>query len=115
MKRPCMLLAFSAVVVITASCATQQQMLNQNKGAAVQAALQRAQFEMNCPTATGTVLSQDMIQPAIQGPWVSGMQRTEYTIGVEGCGQREVFVVMCQVGTTTCFAANPRQNYILQR
>ena len=115
MKKPWMFLAFYAAVAVTIGCATQQQMLNQNKGAAVQSALQRAQFEMNCPTATGTVLSQDMIQPAIQGPWVNGLQRTEYTIGVEGCGQREVFVVMCQVGTTTCFAANPRQNYILQR
>src|SRR5262245_31040910 len=115
MKKPWMFLAFYAGAAITTGCATQNQMLNQNKGAAVQTAVQRAQFEMNCPTATGTVLSQDMIQPAIQGPWVSGLQRTEYTIGVEGCGQREVFVVMCQVGTTTCFAANPRQNYILQR
>ena len=108
-------LALCAAVATTIACATQNQMLNQNKGAAVQAALQRAQFEMNCPTATGSVLSQDMIQPAIQGPWVSGLQRTEYTIGIEGCGKREVYVVMCQVGTTTCFAANPNRNYILQQ
>ena len=107
-------LAFYAVVAITAGCATQNQMLNQNKGAAVQAALSRAQFEMNCPTATGSVLSQDMIQPAIQGPWVGGLQRTEYTIGIEGCGKREVYVVMCQVGTSTCFAANPNRRYVLQ-
>ena len=77
--------------------------------------MQRAQIEMNCPTATGSVLSQDFIQPAIQGPWVGGLQRVEYTIGVEGCGRREVYVVLCQVGTDTCFAANPNRNYVLQR
>lgn len=90
------------------------QMLNQKQGSATQAALQRAQFEMNCPSATGTVLSKDFIQPALQGPWMNGLQRAEYTIGVEGCGKREVYVVLCQVGTDTCFAANPNRNYVLQ-
>jgi hypothetical protein len=70
---------------------------------------------MNCPTATGSVLSSDYIQPAIQGPWLNGLQRVEDTIGVEGCNKREVCVVLCQVGTDTCFAANPNRNYVLQR
>jgi hypothetical protein len=70
---------------------------------------------MNCPTATGSVLSSDYIQPAIQGPWLNGLQRVEDTIGVEGCNKREVYVVLCQVGTDTCFAANPNRNYVLQR
>jgi len=28
-----------------------------------------------------------LIQPAIQGRWVGGLQRAEYTVGVEGCNQ----------------------------
>src|SRR5215813_8561728 len=103
------------LVAGTTSCATQNQLLTQKQGSAVQAALQRAQFEMNCPTATGAVLSSDYIQPAIQGPWVGGLQRVEYTIGIQGCNQREVYVVLCQVGTSTCFAANPNRRYILQQ
>jgi hypothetical protein len=90
-----------------AGCATQQQMLQQRQPEAVQTALQRGRFDLNCQAATATVLSQDFIQPAIQGPWVSGLQRVEYTVGVEGCGQRTTYVVICQEGTQTCFAANP--------
>ena len=74
-------------------------------------ALQRGLFELNCPSATATVLSSDFIQPAIQGPSVGGLQRAEYTVGVEGCNQRTTFVVLCQVGTDTCFAANPRDQF----
>ena len=80
----------------------------------MQVALQRAQFEMNCPTATGTVLSQDFIQPAIQGPWMSGLQRVEYTISVQGCNQRKVLVVLCQEGTDTCFPADPTGRFLAQ-
>ena len=90
-----------------AGCVTQQQLLQQRQLNAEQVALQRAQFDLNCPTATATVLSSDYIQPALQGPWVQGLTRLEYTIGVEGCGERTTVVVMCQEGTETCFAANP--------
>ena len=90
-----------------AGCVTQQQLLQQRQLNAEQVALQRAQFDMSCPTATATVLSSDYIQPALQGPWVQGLTRLEYTIGIEGCGQRTTVVVMCQEGTETCFAANP--------
>ena len=102
-------------LVSTSGCATQQQMLSQKQGNATQTALERAKFEMNCPSANATVLSQDFIQPAIQGPWVNGLQRAEYTVGVEGCNKREVYVVLCQVGTDTCFSANPNRRYRLEQ
>jgi len=95
------------VLCAMAGCASQQQQLAQRQDAAMQAALQRGRFDLNCPAATATVLSQDYIQPAMQGPWVGGLNRLEYTIGVEGCGQRTTMVVMCQEGTDTCFAAQP--------
>ena len=93
--------------LVLAGCMTQQQQLQQRQLNAEQVALQRAQFDMNCPSATATILSSDYIQPASQGPWVAGLTRLEYTVGVEGCGQRTTVVVMCQEGTETCFAANP--------
>lgn len=101
-------LALVAAVGALTGCATQSQMLNQRQDGATQTALQRGRFDLNCPAATAVVLSRDFIQPAIQGPWVSGMTRVEYTIGVEGCNQRETYIVICQEGTDTCFAANPR-------
>src|SRR5512143_1852703 len=100
-------LVLPMLVALVAGCATQQQQLAQRQPEAIQAALQRGRFDLNCPTATGTVLSNDYIQPAIQGPWVSGLNRVEYTVGVEGCNQRTTYIVMCQEGTSTCFASSP--------
>jgi len=73
----------------------------------MQTAVARGQFEMNCPSATGTLISQEVVQPALQGPWVAGIQRAEYTVGVAGCGQRTTFIVVCPKGGEGCFAAGP--------
>jgi hypothetical protein len=99
----------SAVVALATiiGCASQQKLLAARQDGAVQTALQRGRFDLNCPGAQATVLSQDYIQPAVQGPWVSGLTRVEYTVGVAGCNQRQTYVVICQEGTDTCFAANP--------
>jgi hypothetical protein len=111
MCRKWMVWMFCAAVWVVSGCATQQQQLAARQPAAIDTALQRGRFDLNCPTATATVLSQDYIQPAIQGPWVNGLTRVEYTIGVEGCNQRTTYVVICQEGTATCFAANPDSRF----
>jgi len=105
------LLGLCAAAAIVTACPSQTQTLANKQGAAIEAALQCGRFELNCPSATSTVLSSDYLQPAVQGPWVGGLQRAEYTVGVEGCNQRTTFVVLCQVGTETCFAANPRDQF----
>lgn len=72
---------------------------------AIDFALKRARFEMNCPTATASVLSSMVIQPpprvilANEGP-----ERAQYTIGISGCGQRQTQVVICPRGA---MAASP--------
>jgi hypothetical protein len=109
MTKPWTLLALFAVVAT--GCATQKQTLANKQDAAIQTALQRGRFDLNCPSATATVLSSDFIQPAAQGPWVGGLERAEYTVGVEGCNQRRTYVVLCQVGTDTCFAADPSERW----
>jgi len=111
MSRTWLFMALCPLAALAAGCASQQQMLAQRQPEAVQTALARGRFDLNCPEATATVLSSDFIQPAIQGPWVSGLQRVEYTIGVEGCNQRKVLVVICQEGTNTCFAASPDSRF----
>jgi hypothetical protein len=100
-----------AAIAGATGCATQNQVLAQKQDVAVQAALERGRFDLNCPQATATVLSSDFIQPAIQGPWVGGLQRAEYTVGVAGCNQRQTYVVLCQVGTDSCFAAHPGDRF----
>jgi hypothetical protein len=100
-----------AVAAFVAGCASQSQQLVSRQPAAIETALERGRFDLNCPSATATVLSQDYIQPAIQGPWVMGLNRVEYTVGVAGCNQRTTYVVLCQEGTSTCFAADPRDRF----
>jgi hypothetical protein len=39
------------------------------------------------------------------------MTRLEYTIGVEGCNQRRTYVIICQQGTETCFAAETGRHF----
>ncbi len=97
-------------VLATVGCQTQQQLVQSNQAIAIQTALSRAKFDMNCPSATGTVLSTNVSQPAVQGRFASayGVQRFEYTIGVTGCGKRRTYVVVCPQGGTGCFAAPGR-------
>jgi hypothetical protein len=111
MKKLAMVTMLCGVVGVAAGCFSQQQILQQRQAGAVQTALARGRFDLNCPSATATVLSQDYIQPAIQGPWVAGLNRVEYTVGIAGCNQRTTMVVICQEGTDTCFAANPDSRF----
>ena len=99
-------IAFTLALAATA-CLTPTQMLDDNQAMAMQTAVNRGKFEMNCQDATGVVISREVVQPALQGPWVEGVQRAEYTIGVSGCGDRKTFVVICPEGGSGCFAAGP--------
>jgi hypothetical protein len=95
-------------VLATVGCQTQQQELQSSQAMAIQTAVSRAQFEMGCQSATGTVLSTNVSQPSIQGPLggtAYGVQRLEYTVGVRGCGQRRTYIVVCPQGGAGCFAA----------
>ena len=74
---------------------------------AMQTALNRAKFDLNCQQVSPVLISEEVVQPALQGPWVSGIQRAEYTIGVKGCDKRETYVVICPEGGEGCYAAGP--------
>ena len=71
---------------------------------AMQTALTRARFDMNCPAATGTVLQKQVMEPVVQNIRFAGPERAQFTIGVEGCGQRKTMVVVCSADNTGCFA-----------
>lgn len=106
MKRIAFLTAGVVALAMTTGCVSQQQMLAAKQQKAMQTAASRGQFDMSCPSAEPILLSQEVTQPALQGPWVAGIEREEYTIGVQGCGQRRTYVVMCPQGGDNCFAAN---------
>jgi hypothetical protein len=106
MKKSFILLSIAGTLFM-AGCVSQTQFLDSKQPIATQTALSRGQFEMNCPEATSTLISREVIQPALQGPYVGGIQRAEYTIGVTGCGKRMTFVVICPEGGEGCYAAGP--------
>ena len=93
-----------ASVFVLEGCQSATQVLASEQDVAMQAAVRRGQFELSCPSATGTVLSSNVLQPALYG----GLEHAEYTIGVSGCGRRTVYISVCQVGTMACFAASGR-------
>lgn len=105
MKVATILAAIAASTVIV-GCQSTDQMLDKQQQQAVDTALQRARFEMNCPGATAQVLSREMVQPAAVR---FGVERAEYTVGIEGCGQRTSMVVVCPMDGGGCFAGGPRQ------
>ena len=96
------------LLFIVAGCANQAKFLESKQATALQTAETRAQFEMNCPEAKGTVLSKEVVQPAVMAPRLGAVDRAEYTIGVAGCGKRDTYVVVCPDGGDGCFAAPGR-------
>jgi len=96
----------AACLVGLAGCESTGQQLDAQQQEAVTTAVQRVGFDMNCPSATGQVLSRQMIAPiSIR----FGVERAEYTVGVEGCGQRQTIVVVCPQDGSGCFAGGPRE------
>ena len=106
MARAHRFLAMIPGLLTLAGCQSQGQILASEQGVALQTALRRGQFELGCPEATGSVLSSNMLQPVLWG----GAERAEYTVGVSGCGKRSVYVVICPLASSGCFAGAARGN-----
>jgi hypothetical protein len=100
-------IAFNAAIIsaVLCGCESQQQAVNDMQPKAVQVAQQRGAFELNCPAATAQVLSNEMIQTATPAIGFAPPQRAQYTVGVEGCGKRATYMVVCAEGGTGCVAA----------
>jgi hypothetical protein len=80
--------------------------IEQAQAPAVSTAVRRAQSEMNCPAATGQVISREMLQPL---SFYTGVPRAEYTIGVTGCGKQANYYVVCpNDGSGSCAAGRSR-------
>ncbi|HXW73713.1 MAG TPA: hypothetical protein VEK10_02760 [Steroidobacteraceae bacterium] len=103
-------LAFAtfALSAVVCGCESQQQMVNEMQADALHVATQRGKFELNCPAATATVLSNEMIQSTVVNPRWAPPQRAEYTIGVAGCNKRATYLVVCAEGGTGCVAGGAR-------
>lgn len=101
----CAMLGFTTLT----ACTTTAEYMQQLEPQAVQVAVNRGKFEMSCESATGQVISKDMLQPVFQGFYArGGPERAEYTIGVAGCGQRATYLVICPLNQSGCWSAGAR-------
>jgi hypothetical protein len=62
MSKSFIVFGLSTLLALT-GCTSQTQFLASKQPTAIQAAVSRGQFEMNCPNATGQVLSQEVDSP----------------------------------------------------
>ena len=97
-----------AAALLAVGCASGPPFIDVMQPEAVQVATRRAQFEMNCPTATGELLSREMVEPAVRAPRLGATEHAEYTIGVAGCAQRATYVIICLEDGSGCFARGTR-------
>jgi|SRR5215471_11650485 len=100
------IVAVTLALMATGCAAPGPPFIDQMQPEAESMAVRRGQFEMNCPAATGQVISRETIQPL---SFYVGVPRAEYTVGVSGCGKRATYVVICpDNGSRNCFAAGSR-------
>ena len=104
--RPLLHKIWPAAAMITAAACSTTPLTTSLQPMAMDYTLKRARFEMNCPTATGSVLSSETVQPVLNGPLMMGTERAQFTSGIQGCGQRQTMVTICAQGSGGCFAAN---------
>jgi hypothetical protein len=107
MSKATFVMLFAAVTA--AGCMTEGQFLASRQPTAMQVAVSRGQSEMNCPNATGEMLSQEFTQ-AVQTPIVQTGYSGLFTIGVSGCGQRRVYQVFCAMQGDSCTAQEGKTN-----
>jgi hypothetical protein len=104
----CRTFGLLATAAVLAACQTQQQQVSSMQPQAIETAQKRGAFDLNCPAATAQILSNEMVQTnTVMGPRGWGdfpPQRAEYTVGVEGCGKRATYYVICAEGGTGCVA-----------
>jgi hypothetical protein len=91
-------------MLILAGCQSTPRLLDAGQPAAMQAALGHAQSAMKCPSATGELLSRQRNPPFVVAPY-NGVERAAYVVGVSGCGQRQIYVAICEIGSVSCVTA----------
>jgi hypothetical protein len=100
-----LIVALLSGLAVLPGCQSQGQVVADAGDTATQTALRRGKFELGCPSATATVLSNEMLQPVLWG----GRERVEYTIGVSGCSKKATYIVICPE-SDECFAASGQEN-----
>ena len=98
-------IAFACVAIW--GCQSTPDWMKSMEPKAIQAAEKRGRFELDCPTATATILNEQDVQPEIRAVRFQAPDRAVFTIGLQGCNKRATYVVVCpDDGSGNCFAAD---------
>ena len=81
------------LALMAAGCASPgPPFIDQMQPQAESTAVRRGQLDMNCPAATGQVISRETTQPA---SFYVGVPGAQYTVDVSGCGKKATYIVAC--------------------
>ena len=75
-----------ALVVIGGCVANRAELLNNKQAMALHRSGSRA-IPDQLQRATGEIISRKVLQPALQEHGLNRIQRTEFTVGMTGCGK----------------------------
>lgn len=101
----------AATALLVSACATPPaQVLAGMEPQAIETALQRGRFDLQCPSAQPTVLSRQLRPPAVETIRFAGVPHGIFTIGVSGCGKQMTFQIACPEGGYGCFSADGLEN-----
>ncbi len=109
-------IALSSVALVATlalvGCATPPaQVLDGMEPQAIETALQRGRFDLQCPSAQPTVLSRQLREPVVETIRFAGVPHGIFTIGVSGCGKQMTFQIACPEGGYGCFSADGLENF----
>jgi len=97
-----------AMATLLSACASGPPFIDAMQPTAIDMAVRRGSFEMNCQDAKGELLSRETVEPV---SFRFGYERAEYTVGVTGCDKRYSYVVICpDNGSQSCFAGASRND-----
>ena len=97
-------LSAATLTAMLFGCASQTSRVDEMQPYAIKAAQQRGSSELNCPAATGQLITKSEIEPSQTTGWYEYPHRSEFTVDVSGCGKRKSYLVGCDWKQKGCEA-----------
>src|SRR5215469_4533647 len=94
----------TAVATTQGGCASQTSRVDEMQPYAIKAAQQRASTELDCPAATGNVVTKKETEESQTTGWYEYPHRSEFTVDVSGCGKLKSYLVGCDWRQKGCEA-----------
>jgi hypothetical protein len=94
----------TTIATIICGCAAEPSRVDEMQPYAVKSAEQRASSELDCPAATGQVVTKKEVEASQTTGWYEYPHRSEFTVSVTGCGRQKTYLVGCDWRQKGCEA-----------